>query len=360
MSNKLTLALGQEVSSPRKPFSFTDSGTFKEGDLAIGSKGMRVKGESPKLIVSASTTTSDASGTPPRPPFSLTDFKILKSLGSGAGGVVKKALHIPSNYELALKVMTLDVSDAVRKQIITELKTLYLNQSEYVVAFYDAFFTEGSIYIALEYMDGGSLADIIAFGPMDERTLAHISVQVLKGLSYLQSLRIVHRDIKPSNILVNMSGKIKIADFGVSSQLTSTRPAANTWVGTVTYMSPERINGKSYSYNSDIWSLGLTLAEAALGRYPYSTDMTNPSTGQPIPFFELLAFVLKSPAPTLPSDQFSPEFCSFIEACLQKDPEQRLNAADLLSHPFIVQHMYDEEELSRWLLSRLPQHNDHA
>lgn len=87
--------------------------------------------------------------------------------------------------------------------------------------------------------------------------------------------QVVHRDIKPSNLLLNGAGEVKISDFGVSGQLASSVSNCLSWVGTVTYMSPERIKGDSYSFDSDLWSLGLTLLECALGRFPY------PPPGEP-------------------------------------------------------------------------------
>ncbi len=88
--------------------------------------------------------------------------------------------------------------------------------------------------------------------------------------------QVVHRDIKPSNLLLNGAGEVKISDFGVSGQLASSVSNCLSWVGTVTYMSPERIKGDSYSFDSDLWSLGLTLLECALGRFPY------PPPGEPV------------------------------------------------------------------------------
>lgn len=91
--------------------------------------------------------------------------------------------------------------------------------------------------------------------------------QVLRGLSYLREKhKIIHRDVKPSNILVNSQGEIKICDFGVSGQLIDSM--ANTFVGTRSYMSPERLQGSQYSVASDLWSLGLSLVEISLGMYP--------------------------------------------------------------------------------------------
>jgi len=330
-------------------FSLTSTGTFKQGDLAINKKGLLIKGESPKTAPSDGPKVGDRAQEDMV--FQLADLQVIKLLGHGAGGTVQKALHVPSKRVVALKVITLDVKESIRKQIILELKTLYRNQSEYIVSLYDAFYTEGSIFIALEYMDGGSLTDLLkASGKIEERVLANITTQVLRGLVYLhKSLHLIHRDIKPSNLLLNTKGEVKIADFGVSGQLAHTLSQAVTWVGTVTYMSPERISGKSYSYDSDLWSLGLTLVECALGRYPYSADAAQP--GQPVSFFELLDFIVKSPAPTLGTVGFSPEFASFIEDCLQKSPEERPSASELINHPFIKKYQNDDLDMAGWVQS---------
>ena len=99
--------------------------------------------------------------------------------------------------------------------------------------------------------------------------IIHIIMQISSALAYLHSKNIIHRDIKPSNILVDTAGNIKIADFGVSGNLAHTLAKCASWVGTEHYMSPERISGGSYSYDSDIWSLGITLLELAIASFPY-------------------------------------------------------------------------------------------
>ena len=97
----------------------------------------------------------------------------------------------------------------------------------------------------------------------------------MKGLQYLhKDRRIIHRDIKPSNLLMNSAGRLKIADFGVSGQLANSVSKCQTWVGTVTYMSPERIKGDAYGFASDSWSLGLSLLEFALGHFPYAPPVS--------------------------------------------------------------------------------------
>ena len=91
-----------------------------------------------------------------------------------------------------------------------------------------------------------------------------MTIQILKGLEYLhKTMKVIHRDIKPSNILINKKGQVKIADFGVSGKMEGTYDCMSTWVGTVSYMSPERLKGESYFADTDIWSLGLVLVECA-------------------------------------------------------------------------------------------------
>jgi len=303
----------------------------------------------------------------------LKDLQIIKTLGLGAGGLVKLVYHSNSNTFFALKVITLDIQDTIRKQIILELKTLHKTLCPYIVSFYDAFYTEGSIHIILEYMQRGSITDIIKQTKIiPEPILANIAAQVLQGLSYLhRQLHLIHRDIKPSNILINDQGEAKIADFGVSGQLQHTLSKAVTWVGTVTYMSPERITGRSYSFDSDIWSLGLTILEMALGKFPYDPSLKKncinnnnnnnnnnlnnnssyninnnninnnndeQSVDSGIGFWALLDAIVKGPVPLPSPGDYSPEFCSFISECLQKEPEDRPTASLLLNHPFIKKY----------------------
>jgi mitogen-activated protein kinase kinase 1 len=132
----------------------------------------------------------------------LDELRVTANLGQGASGVVQRVLHTPSQVELALKVVNvpLDQNEKAIKHLITELKTLHLSVCPQIVSFHGAFFRDAAIYLCLEYMDFGSLADLLKrVDTVPERYLAHISRQVLQGLSYLhQERRIIHRDIKPS------------------------------------------------------------------------------------------------------------------------------------------------------------------
>lgn len=172
------------------------------------------------------------------------------------------------------------------------------------------------------------------FGPIRVDVLGKIAEAVLGGLTYLYSAhRIMHRDIKPSNILANSKGQIKLCDFGVSSELENS--VADTFVGTGTYMAPERIQGSPYTVKSDVWSVGLTLMELAIGRFPFAID--NDGSGDedeepagPQGILDLLQQIVLEPSPKLPkSDAFPQILDDMIEKCLMKVPEQRPTPQEL-------------------------------
>lgn len=310
----------------------TASGTFKDGDLLVNRDGVRIVPQNevdvPSLIKPADNQ------------LSLADFDAIKVIGQGNGGIVRLVQHKWTEQFFALKVIQLNIQESTRKHVAQELKINQSSQSPYVVTCYESFYDNGAISIILEYMDGGSLADfLLKVNRIPEPYLAAICKQVLKGLWYLHHEKhIMHRDLKPSNLLINHRGEVKITDFGVSAILASTSGSANTFVGTYTYMSPERISGNSYGYRSDIWSLGLVMLECATGQFPYS-----PPRGEWDGVFELMSTIVGQPVPSAPSDLFSAQFCSFISSCLQKDPKDRLSANELMRHPFIT--MFDDLDI---------------
>lgn len=209
----------------------------------------------------------------PLPSMSKKDFIEIATLGSGASGVVSEAIHVPTLTLVALKMLPV-YNHEKRLHVSRELGVLYRNLAEMrlvddlygeggsqdesdsarqsssssnkarcpnVLSLYNAFKdpSSGMINLVVEYMDGGSLEDLVrAGGCQDERILADIAFQTLTGLAYLHKNKNVHRDIKPANILCSSSGLIKIADFGISKALDKTTGFANSFVGTVSYMSP--------------------------------------------------------------------------------------------------------------------------
>ncbi|XP_047308543.1 mitogen-activated protein kinase kinase 6 [Impatiens glandulifera] len=303
----------------------TASGTFQDGDLLLNQKGLRLKSDN-KESPQSDNKVLDAQ-------FSLEDLETIKVIGKGSGGIVQLVRHKWLGTPFALKAIQMNIQEDIRKQIVQELKINQASQCTNVVICYNSFYKNGVIYLVLEYMDRGSLADVIRqIKTILEPYLAVVCKQVLKGLVHLNHERhVIHRDIKPSNLLVNHKGEVKITDFGVSAMLANSMGQRDTFVGTYNYMAPERISGSTYDYKSDIWSLGMVILECAIGRFPYiqSEEQSCPS------FYELLSSIVENPPPSAPADQFSPEFCSFISACIQKDPRDRSSALDLLAHPFI-------------------------
>lgn len=316
------------VPSQEKPVTdfLTASGTFQDGDLLLNRQGMRLISEE------SSSQTPDVKDMELQ--FTMEDFEIVKVIGKGSGGVVQLVRHKFLGTLFALKGIQMNIQETVRKQIVQEIKINQASLCPHVVVCYHSFYHNGFISLVLEYMDRGSLADIIRqVKTVLEPYLAVLCKQVLNGLVYLHhERRVIHRDIKPSNLLVNHKGEVKISDFGVSAMLASSMGQRDTFVGTYNYMAPERISGGSYDFKSDIWSLGLVILECAVGSFPYR--QTENEDG-PLSFYELLESIVEEPPPSAPSDQFSPEFCSFISSCIQKDPQQRMSSLELLNHPFI-------------------------
>ncbi|BBN01469.1 mitogen-activated protein kinase kinase 3 [Marchantia polymorpha subsp. ruderalis] len=333
------------VTVPRQETQISDfltaSGTFQDGDILLNRSGLRLANPS---AAAEPTPTAASDGQ-----MLLEDLETVKVIGKGSSGVVQLVRHKWTNQIFALKIIQMNIQETVRRQIVQELRINQSAQCQYVVVYYDAFYNNGVISILLEYMDGGSLADIVRRSQVPEPYLAVISKQVLQGLIYLHHNRhIIHRDIKPSNLLVNHNGDVKISDFGVSADLANSMGQRDTFVGTCTYMSPERISGSTYGFDSDIWSLGLTLLECALGRFPYQPPGNEEGWSN---FYELLQTIVEQPPPVAPPGRFSPEFCSFIAACMQKEPRERMSAADLLNHPFL--RRYENEEVN--LASLIPE-----
>jgi mitogen-activated protein kinase kinase len=183
---------------------------------------------------------------------------------------------------MAMKEIRLELEESKFTTILKELLILHECRSPYIIDFYGAFFQEGAVYMCLEYMDGGSIDKLYA-GGIPEPVLRKITFSTLMGLKTLkEDHNIIHRDVKPTNILANTDGQVKICDFGVSGNLVAS--IAKTNIGCQSYMAPERISGGgmsavgaaggTYSVQSDIWSLGLTVIECAMGRYPYPPEVS--------------------------------------------------------------------------------------
>jgi mitogen-activated protein kinase kinase 1 len=283
----------------------------------------------------------------------------------------------------------MDVKPAIRKLIVNELKILHECNSPYIVGYFGAYQCDGEVNVFMEYMDGGSLDVILRkIGKIPEPYTRKITHAVLRGLAYLREKhQIIHRDIKPSNILVNTQGEIKICDFGVSGQLIDSM--ANTFVGTRSYMSPERLQGSQYSVASDLWSLGLSLLEISLGIYPIpppdqetlvqifgpqvadDNHVMQPPTSagsraqargavvpavnrpqpKPMAIFELLEYIVNQPPPQLPSRVFSEHMRDFVDRCLKRNANERADLSSLINHEWLKGVETDDIDIAEWVTS---------
>ncbi|MCJ1486189.1 MAP kinase kinase (MEK) [Schaereria dolodes] len=291
------------------------------------------------------------------------DLIVLRELGAGNGGTVSKVMHAATRTIMARKVIHVEAKKDVRKQIVRELHIMKDCNSNNIVSFYGSFLNEsGDVIMCMEYMDCGSLDRISKdFGPVRVDVLGKIAEAVLAGLNYLYEIhRIMHRDIKPSNVLVNSRGLIKLCDFGVSGELVNS--IADTFVGTSTYMAPERIQGAKYSIKSDVWSVGLTLMELAIGRFPFDASETaagDRASAGPMGILDLLQQIVHEPAPKLPkSDAFPPILDQMIQKCLLKSPEERYTPRELYDYDHFLQAAKRTPvNLEEWAVQMMERHN---
>jgi len=282
--------------------------------------------------------------------INLDDLVNQKRLGSGASASVFRYIsRSDPSKKYAVKKITIDKNEQKPKVIVAEFKSLYESNCPNIVTLHETFYKEGCVHMILEYCDCGSLDDVRkTMVTIPERILSLISAQILNGLDYLHSeKRIIHRDIKPANILMKSQGEVKIADFGMSGHkrgLDDVLPQFETFAGTYTYMSLERIRGGVHSFDSDIWSFGLTIMECALGEFPFTLNERT--------IWEMMRH-LEANVDQVVSERlskFSPEFNEFISACLRVEPAQRPTARQLLEFDFIKKYKGTKPSLKTWIL----------
>lgn len=254
-------------------------------------------------------------------------------LGAGSGGVVQAGVHKPSGVRVAVKTVKVDGKEN-RQRMLSEIQGLIQAQGcPYLVQWYAGFVGKdtGVVHIVVELMDLGSLADLRRrVGGSEQRVpeahLACIAAQMARALEHLHARRLLHRDVKPENVLHDSTGRVKLTDFGISKDLNSTVGVADSFVGTATYMAPERALGKDYSFKSDVWSVGMVLYEFATGSYPFNHKA----------FLDLYECLCVQPEPRLDAADFTPAFCDFVARCLTRDDLRRSDAATMAHHELIA------------------------
>lgn len=286
-------------------------------------------------------------------PVNAKDYTLYEEVGDGVSATVYRALCIPLNEIVAIKVLDLEKCNNDLDGIRREVQTMILIDHPNVLRAHCSFTAGHSLWVVMPFMAGGSCLHIMKSSYPDgfeEPVIATLLREVLKALVYLHYHGHIHRDVKAGNILIDSNGAIKLADFGVAACMFDTgdrQRSRNTFVGTPCWMAPEvmqQLHG--YDFKADIWSFGITALELAHGHAPFSK----------YPPMKVLLMTLQNAPPGLDYERdkrFSKSFKEMVAACLVKDPKKRPSSEKLLKHPFFKQAR-GHDYLARTILDGLP------
>jgi len=254
-------------------------------------------------------------------------YEITGELGRGAMGVVYKALDPTIGRTVALKTMRLDGHGMESAELVhrfqNEARAAGLLSHPNIVTIYDAGEHNGIFYIAMEYIEGTTLDQVLAQRQiLDFEEIVRISREICRGLDYAHAHGIIHRDVKPANIMLTVQGSVKIMDFGIAKaggSMTSTGQV----LGTPNYMSPEQVRGKSLDGRTDLFSFGVALYEMVTGEKPFNSQ--NVTT---------IIYKIVNENPIAPRDldgTIHPGLNAVVMKALSKSPEERYQSgADLV------------------------------
>ncbi|KAJ6742663.1 hypothetical protein OIU85_016721 [Salix viminalis] len=255
----------------------------------------------------------------------ITDWEKGDLIGTGSHASVYRGSNADGSF-FAAKGVPLDDHGHIR-HLENEIAILKRLDHVNIVQCYGTEKDGDMLYIFLELVSHGTLEQAYKNCRFEESQVSHYTRQILQGLTHLHSRNVVHGDLKCANILVTESGRIKLADFGLSKSMEDHSQSLNLGLRSSYWMAPEVANPKrvGYGFPSDIWSLGCTVTELSTRKYPQYNGRDNVS----------IALAIKSgKGPVVPA-YLSDTLKDFINQCLQPDPKQRPTAADLLAHPFV-------------------------
>lgn len=274
-------------------------------------------------------------------------FRIISKAGQGASGEVYLAESlIPGEKRRKVAIKQMDLAAQPSKELlINEILVMKDSKHENIVNFLDSYLRgTNDLLVIMEYMEGGSLTEVIENNEskVNERQIATICFETLKGLQFLHKKHIIHRDIKSDNVLLSADGHVKITDFGFCAKLTDQRSKRATMVGTPYWMAPEVVKQKEYDEKVDVWSLGIMTIEMIEGEPPYLNE-------EPL---KALFLIATNGTPKLKKPELlSNSIKKFLSICLCVDVQYRASTDELLQHSFIQYKSGDLSELApllRW------------
>jgi tetratricopeptide (TPR) repeat protein len=259
----------------------------------------------------------------------LSHYRILEQIGAGGMGVVYRARDEHLDRDVALKVLSAGtvVESSARKRFHKEALTLSKLNHPNIATVHDFDSEDGVDFLVEEFIDGLSLDAMLASGPLPEREILHLGLQLVEGLAAAHEQGIIHRDLKPGNVRVTPDARLKILDFGLAmimqrepspTAATESLTEIKAGGGTLPYMAPEQLLADRVDERTDIWGAGCVLYEMATARRPFA--------GSGAALTE--AILHQKPAAT---SKMNPEISAgldgIIQKCLDKDPERRYQSA---------------------------------
>lgn len=251
-------------------------------------------------------------------------FVDMRKIGQGASGGVYRAKNRVTGEIVALKQMNLQ-QQSRKDMIVSEMNVLRSVQHPNIVRYIESYLWGEDLWTVMEFMEGGSLTQVVTAVYMTEMQIATVLREVLLGLKHLHDSGFIHRDIKSDNVLLTKGGHIKLTDFGFSAMMNGAGTRCSM-VGTPYWMAPEVVGRRPYGPKIDIWSLGIMLIEMVDGEPPYINE--NP--------IRALYLIATNGTPTLQQgDKASLALKDFLSTCLRVNAEERPDVDALLAHPFL-------------------------
>ncbi|XP_015448036.1 aurora kinase C isoform X1 [Pteropus alecto] len=266
-------------------------------------------------------------GVPTTRQLTIDDFEIGRPLGKGKFGNVYLARLKESHFIVALKVLFKSQieKEGMEHQLRREIEIQSHLQHPNILRLYNYFHDARRVYLILEYAPRGELyRELQKSQTLDEQRTATIMEELADALTYCHENKVIHRDIKPENLLLGFRGEVKIADFGWSVHTPSLR--RNTMCGTLDYLPPEMIEGRTYNEKVDLWCIGVLCYELLVGSPPFESTSHS----------ETCRRILKVDVRFPPSFPLGAQ--NLISKLLRYQPLERLPLAQILQHPWVQAH----------------------